>query len=91
MQQQLPVRGLGDVEPIKYCDRLVSLRARHVHLRVGIDKHGGNVVEDVAVVVAGGVGDVDDVHTREPLLGLGLRTLNQGRGFMNIDRFLDLL
>ena len=77
------------LRPSSYGDSLVSLGTGNVHLRVGIDDRHRNVVEDVAVVVAGRVGDVDDVDARQPFLGLGLRTLDHGRRFANVHRFLD--
>jgi SAM-dependent methyltransferase len=57
-------------------------------------EHGVNrrkVVEDPAVVVGGWVRDVDDIDAGEPFLGLGLRALDRGRRFVDVDRFLDFL
>jgi len=91
MEKKLAVGGLADVESIEDGDRLVGLRARHVWLRIRIDDHRGNVVEDVAIVVGGRVRDVDDIDAGESLLRLGLRGLDHGRRFVDVDRFLYLL
>src|SRR5207245_1076348 len=50
-----------------------------------------NVVEDVAIVGGCRVGDVDDIDGGESLLRLGLRGLDHGRRFVDVDRFLDFL
>ena len=89
--EKLSVGGLGDVEAVEQGDGLVGLGAGDVGLAGLILHDAGNEIEGVAVVVGGGIDDVDDVEAADGFLRGDLSGIDGGRRFVDVDDFADFL
>ena len=89
--QQLAVRGLRNVEAIEHDHCLIGFCARDVGLSVHIQHDAGNEVERVAIVMGGGIRDVEYIESAEGLLRGDLGGIDSWRGLDHIDDLAHLL
>ncbi len=89
--QQLAAGGLCDVKAIEQSHGLISFRTSDVRLSVHVLHDAGDEVEHVAIVMRGGIRDVEDVESAEGLLRGNLSRIDGGRRFDHIDYLAHLL
>lgn len=85
----MSVGGLGDVEAVEQSFGLVGLRSGYVGLAGLILYDSRDEVESVAVIVGGGVDDVDHVEAADGFLRGNLGDVDRGRRFDYVDYFAD--
>jgi hypothetical protein len=89
--QQLAVRRLRNVEAIELGHCLIGLCTSDVRLSIYVLHDTGDEVEYVAIVVCGGIRDIEDIESTEGFLRSNLGGIDGGRGLDDIDDLSYLL